>query len=79
MDFVIGIIIGFVVFMIIKDKPIKIEITQKNVTPATVEIPEMSDILKNGKNPEDDAYASMGSVLDAVNDLMNGGGSHDKE
>lgn len=79
MDFVIGIIIGFVVFMIIKDKPIKIEITQKNVTPATVEIPEMSDILKNGKNPEDDVYASMGSVLDAVNDLMNGGGSHDKE
>lgn len=79
MDFVIGIIIGFVVFMIIKDKPIKIEITQKTVTPATVEIPEMSDILKNGKNPEDDVYASMGSVLDAVNDLMNGGGSHDKE
>lgn len=79
MDFVIGIVIGFVVFMIIKDKPIKIEITQKNVNPATVEIPEMSDILKNGKNPEDDVYASMGSVLDAVNDLMNGGGSHDKE
>lgn len=79
MDIIIGIIIGGIFILTLKDKPIRIEITHKQKENNIVPVPDMGDVLHSKKDAEDEIYASMGSMIDAVNDLMNGGGADGKE
>lgn len=81
MSLFLGCIIGVIVTLMLTDKPIKIEITNKIEQHEMYPVPAMSEVLKKKSTEEDEAYEEMGigEVLNTINNIMMGGDNSDKE
>lgn len=79
MDTILGIILGVVLTLIIKDKPLRIEITHKQNEKVMEKVPDMSEIMNKSDAQEDQAYADMGTFIDEINHIMTGGGTRGEE
>lgn len=79
MELFFGFIIGVLIVLMAKGKPIKIEIVHKNEGNNFTAVPDMSEVLKENKRTEDDTYATMGEMLDSINQLMVGGDRRGEE
>jgi len=79
MDTILGIILGVVLTLIIKDKPLRIEITHKQKEKVVEKVPDMSEIMNKADTQEDQAYADMGTFIDEINNIMTGGGTRGEE
>lgn len=72
MELLIGIVIGVILVLCMRGKPIRIEITNKRDVPQYTELPDMADTLAKS-DKEDETYENMGEVLAEINDIMTGG------
>lgn len=79
MDTILGIILGVVLTLIIKDKPLRIEITHKQKEKNVEKVPDMSEVMNKADTQEDKAYADMGTFIDEINSIMTGGGTRGEE
>jgi hypothetical protein len=79
MDTILGIILGVVLTLIIKDKPLRIEITHKQKEKNAEKVPDMSEIMNKADTQEDQAYADMGTFIDEINNIMTGGATRGEE
>lgn len=79
MDTILGIILGVVLTLIIKDKPLRIEITHKQKEKVVEKVPDMSEIMNKADTQEDQAYADMGTFIDEINNIMTGGATRGEE
>ena len=79
MDTILGIILGVVLTLIIKDKPLRIEITHKQKEKTLERVPDMSEVMNKVDTQEDQTYADMGTFIDEINHIMTGGGTRGEE
>lgn len=79
MDTILGIILGVVLTLIIKDKPLRIEITHKQKEKTLERVPDMSEVMNKADTQEDQTYADMGTFIDEINHIMTGGGARGEE
>lgn len=79
MNTILGIILGVVLTLIIKDKPLRIEITHKQKEKTLERVPDMSEVMNKADTQEDQTYADMGTFIDEINHIMTGGGTRGEE
>lgn len=80
MEVLLSLLLGMCLMALVKKDGINITIKHEYIkNDSIVEVPEMSDVLKEQHNKEDDVYKGMGDLLDDINRLMVGGNTRGKE
>lgn len=80
MEVLLSLLLGMCLMALIKKNGINITIKHEYIkNDSIVEVPEMSDVLKEQHNKEDDIYKDMGDLLDDINKFMIGGNVNGKE
>lgn len=80
MEVLLSLLLGMCLMALVKKDGINITIKHEVTKNDTlVEVPEMSDVLREQHNREDDVYKDMGDLLDDINKFMIGGNVNGKE
>jgi len=76
MDNLIFFVLGFLIAVVLIDKPLQFVIHKKNenIVPQVPDeiIPKMSEVIKENDVEEDKVYEEMGKIMDNVTEIFGG-------